>query len=153
MFFKSLFKSLGEIAKSSGIGGLINKAKDFVGSGLKAITSRPIKGIVDSVSHFLPSVGNAYNSIKKYGHMANNFLNGGLETKGERAIKASPLLSQVDRIGRVEPPAQWHHRSKYENNEGRSRVRHRDDEEKHSIERAPRQINKEEDDIYGGLFS
>ena len=104
-FFKNLLSGAASalgFSKSGagGIGGLINKAKNFIGSGLSALNSKTGKNIVGAISQFAPSVGEAVGSLKKYGNMANNFLGGGAERKGERFIKQSPILSQVDRWDR-----------------------------------------------------
>ena len=142
MFWKSLVnfgkQALGGLNKSGGgIGGLLNKAKSFVSNGLSALSSKPAKSIINAVSQYIPGAGDAYASLKKYGHMANNLLNGGADKAGERYIKQSPLLSRMDRLGSMEKPADWHNPYPKQRRQP-------------SIER---RINREEDDLMGGLFS
>jgi hypothetical protein len=86
------------IGKSGGIGGLLNKAKSFIGKGMHFLNSKTGKGLTSALGSVLPGVGDVLGSVKKYGNIANNVLNaGGAERAGERYIKASPLLSQIDR--------------------------------------------------------
>jgi hypothetical protein len=115
-FFKNLFNSasaaLGLGKGTSGIGGLINKAKSFIGSGLSALNSKPGKAIVGALSQWAPSVGDAISSAKKYGHMANSLLSGGAEKVGERFIQSSPILQQMDRWDRPTRHVKYHTQDK-----------------------------------------
>lgn len=109
-FFKSLIdygkQALGLTKRNHGMSGLINKARNFVSSGLNALNSSPVKSLVSAVSNYLPQAGDLYKGFKKYGNIANNVLNGGaVEKRGERVIKDSPLLSAIDRMGNVERPS------------------------------------------------
>ena len=111
-FFQNLLSnaasSLGFGKNTKGIGGLINKAKTFIGSGLSALNSKTGKGIVNAISQYAPSVGAAVGSLKKYGNIANNILGGGAEKTGERFIKQSPILMQMDRWDQPTKPVKYH---------------------------------------------
>lgn len=108
-FFKSILNfgkqalGLGKRSnKESGFGGLIKKAGSFISNGLKTLNSSPVKGLVSSVSKYLPVVGDVYSGLKNYGNIANNVVNGGaVERKGERIFKNSPALSSMDRLGNM----------------------------------------------------
>jgi len=80
-----------------GLGGLLNKAKSFVSSGLSALNSSPVRKIVSYLSPQLPGVGEVFTGLKKYGNIANNVLNGGAQNFSERFIKNSPALTELDR--------------------------------------------------------
>ena len=131
-FFKSLFnygkQALGLGKRNGQFAGLFNKAKDFVSSGLSALNSSPVKSIINSVSSYLPQVGDLYKGFKKYGNIANNVLGGGAERRGERIIRDSPLLMAVDRMGNMQKP------SSYADYKDRSSNKKRDK----TIERRPR---------------
>ena len=109
-FFDSIIKGVKSTfgKNTKGFGSLVNKAKNIIGSGLSILNSKAGKGIVNAISEHAPSVGEAVGSLKKYGNIANNILNGGAEKYGERYIKQSPILSQMDRWDRPTKPAKYH---------------------------------------------
>ena len=97
--FGSNFLGLGG-KRNSGVSGLINKAKSWIGSGMNFINSKPVKSLVDSVSEYLPSVGSFYKDTKKYGSIANNLLNqNGLNKMADRFVKnkVEPSIERVNR--------------------------------------------------------
>ena len=82
--FGSNFLGLGG-KSTGGLGGLFNKARNFIGNGMNLINSKPLKNIVNSVSEYLPSVGSFYKDVKKYGSIAINLLNeNGLNKMADR---------------------------------------------------------------------
>jgi hypothetical protein len=95
--FLSGASSMLGIGKSGGFGGLLNKAKSFIGKGMDFLNSKTGKNLVSTIGSVLPGVGEAFGTVKKYGNIANNVLSGGAQKAGERYVKASPLLSQIDR--------------------------------------------------------
>lgn len=111
-FFQKLLSdtasSLGFGKNTKGIGGFLNKAKNFIGSGLSALNSKTGKGIVNAITQYAPSVGAAVGSLKKYGNIAQNILGDAAEKKGERYIKQSPILMQMDRWDQPTKPAKFH---------------------------------------------
>ena len=104
--FGSLLKSLGEkfglTKKSSPIGGLFSKAKNWISGGLDFLRSKPVKSVVDSVSQYIPSARSYYDDAKKYGSIASNFLNGGLAKKADRFLKKDKAVPTIERVPRVE---------------------------------------------------
>ena len=110
-FFDSIMKGVKSTfgKNTNGVGGLLNKAKTFINSGLSALNSKTGKNILGAISQYAPSVGEAVGSLKKYGNIANNILNGGAEKKGERFIKQSPILAQMDRWDMPTKPVKFHH--------------------------------------------
>ena len=86
--------------RNGGVSGLVNKAKNFIGSGMNFISSKPVKSLVDSVSQYLPSVGSFYKDVKKYGSIANSMLNqNGLNKMADRFVKnkVEPSIERVNR--------------------------------------------------------
>ena len=140
MFFKNLLHSAKQVLgigkrSNSGLGGLINKARNFTSSAMGALNSSPIKSLMGSISQHVPQVGDLYKSFKKYGNIANNMLNNnGGEKYGERTIRNSPLLASMDRVGSVQIPSSF--------NSGSNKHHHSS-----SIEKASRhnQVDKNED--------
>lgn len=104
--FGSLLKSVGKYLglgkKDSNFGGLLNKAKSFVGQGLDFLRSKPVKSVVDSVSKYLPTAGQYFNDAKKYGAIASNLLNGGLTKKLDRFVKQERATPTIERVPRVQ---------------------------------------------------
>ena len=121
----------------SGLGGLLNKAKSFIASGLHNLNSRPIRNLVKIISPSIPFVGDVFNSMKKYGNIASSVLNGGAKRFSERYVKNSPLLSEIDRWDR--PHHEQHHRKKDKRPTiEKGRIKDIDDEpEKQRIEVVP----------------
>lgn len=108
--FKRLGSSLGLTKNSSPIGGLLNKAKGWVSSGLDYLRGKPVKNIIDKVSEYLPSARSYYDSAKKYGAIASNLLSGNaLGKKADRAFdrivrdRAVPSIERVPRNEIVRP--------------------------------------------------
>lgn len=99
---KSASKWLGLGKKDSNLGGLFNKAKNFVGKGLNFLRSAPVKNVVQSVSQYIPSARSYYDDAKKYGSIASNLMNGGLQKKAERFIKKEKPAPTIERVPRVE---------------------------------------------------
>ena len=76
------------LGKNPKIGGLVNKAKEFVGNVSNIYNNKNVKNLADSVSKFMPSVGDFYNKGKKYANMADNFINkGGFDKAANRYLK------------------------------------------------------------------
>ena len=100
--WKSASKWLGLGKKDSNIGGLLNKAKSFVGKGLDFLRSSPVKDVVKSVSQYIPSARSYYDDARKYGSIASNLLNGGLQKKADRFIKKEKAVPTIERVPRVE---------------------------------------------------
>jgi hypothetical protein len=110
-FFQNIANGISRMfsgKNSNGIHGFLNKAKNFIGTGMNILNSKPIRGLVDSVSQHVPGVGSLYKDFKKYGNVANNLLNGGAEKMGERFIRDSPILRQMDRWDRPSKRSDWH---------------------------------------------
>jgi hypothetical protein len=87
--------------RSGGIGGFVNKARQFLSKGMNIINSKPLKSVVGAVSQYLPGVGDFYKDVKKYGSIANNLLNSnGLNKMGDRFIKnrAEPTIEKLERV-------------------------------------------------------
>lgn len=101
-WLKSASKYLGLGKKDSPLGGLLNKAKSFVGKGLDFLRSKPVKSVVDSVSEYIPSARSYFDDAKKYGSIASNLLNGGLQKKADRFIKRDKVAPTIERVPRVE---------------------------------------------------
>lgn len=99
---KSASQWLGLGKKNSPIGGLLNKAKSFVGQGLNFLRSAPVKNVVQAVSKFAPTVGDYYKDAKKYGAIASNALSGGLAKKADRFLKKERPEPTIERVPRVE---------------------------------------------------
>lgn len=130
--------------KDSGFGGLIKKAGSFISNGLRTLNSSPVKGLVSSVSKYLPVVGEAYSGLKKYGNIANNVVNGGAaERKGERMVKNSPIMSSMDRLGNMMNTSSFQDYGKPDKLSRRERREQRGP----TIEKAPRakQVDNQED--------
>jgi hypothetical protein len=90
----------GKRSGGSGIGGLVNKARDFISGGMKLVNSKPLKSVVNSISEYVPQVGDFYKDVSKYGSIANNLLNkNGLNTSADRFIrnKIEPSIERVER--------------------------------------------------------
>lgn len=101
--FKRFSDSLGLTKRNSPLGGLFNKAKGIVSSGLDFLRSKPVKNVVDSVSQFIPSVRNYYDDAKKYGAIVGNVLgSNALAKKGDRFIKKEKATPTIERVPRVE---------------------------------------------------
>jgi hypothetical protein len=136
-FFDSLVKGASSILGlnkkgGNGIGGFLNKAKTYIGKGMSFLNSKTGKNLVNTVSSVLPGITDAVGSAKKYGNIANNILNGAAEKKGERFIKQSPVLQQMDRWDQPTKPSKFHTQ---------------DMRDEHTIEKVrPR---KQSDDEYG----
>jgi len=104
--FGSNFLGLGG-KNNSGIGGLVNKARNFIGTGMNFLKSNPVKSIVNSVSEYLPSVGSFYKDVKKYGSIANNMMNeNGLGKMADRFVKnkVEPTIERISKTTLDRPP-------------------------------------------------
>ena len=100
--WKGISKHLGLGKQSSPLGGLLHKAKSFVGKGLDFLRSAPVKNVVQSVSQYIPSARSYYDDAKKYGSITSNLLNGGLAKKADRFIKKEKAVPTIERVPRVE---------------------------------------------------
>ena len=101
--FKKIGASLGLTKRNTPLGGLFNKAKGIISSGLDLLRSKPIKSVVDSVSQYIPSVRSYYDDAKKYGAIVGNVLGGNaLAKKGDRFIKKDRVTPTIERVPRVE---------------------------------------------------
>lgn len=105
---KSFGQKLGLGKEVGQLGGLFNKAKSVVGQGMDFLRSKPVKSIVNSLSQYMPSVGEYYNKAKQYGGIASNLMSGGLQDKANRFIKNPPTIerSQKKNPFAQEPRAQ-----------------------------------------------
>ena len=105
--FKRIGGALGLTKQSSPIGGLLNKAKGWVSSGLDYLRSKPVKNVIDKVSEYLPSARSYYDSARKYGAIVGNALSGNaLGKKADRAldrfIKKDQVVPSIERAPRNE---------------------------------------------------
>jgi hypothetical protein len=105
---KSFGQKLGLGKEIGSLGGLLNKGKSMLGKGMDFLRSAPVKGIVKSLSEYMPSVGDYYNKAKQYGSIASNLMSGGLGEKANRFIKNPPTIerSQKKNPFAQEPRAQ-----------------------------------------------
>jgi len=123
MFLKNLF-NLGKqylgFGKGGGLSGMMNKAKNFLNSSLHTLNSKPIKSLVSSISSYFPSVGDAYKSLKKYGHQANNLMSGGVGKHLDRYSEKSPVLQSIDRAYNATHESEWHRQNRAHDGNNRS---------------------------------
>lgn len=120
-FFNSIWngvKSAFGSKNSAGVSGFANKAKNLISTGLSALNSKTGKSLIGVASRFIPGIDDGVKSLKKYGHQAQNLMNGGAEQMAERYIKKSPMLQQMDRWGAPTKPSKFHVQ---EQREGRNR--------------------------------
>ena len=91
------------LSKKHGVSGLFQKAKSVIGKGMDILRSKPVKGLVQGLSQYLPTAGTYYNDAKKYGSIVSNLMNGGAERKADRFVKrASDSIERQPRL----PPRQ-----------------------------------------------
>ena len=103
--FKSIGNALGLTKRSSPIGGLLNKAKGWVSSGLDFLRGKPVKNVIEKVSEYLPSVRSYYDDARKYGAIVGNALSGNaLSKKADRFIKKDQAIPSIERVPRQEQP-------------------------------------------------
>jgi hypothetical protein len=108
--FKKIGGALGLTKRSSPIGGLLNKAKGWVSSGLDFLRGKPVKNVIDKVSEYIPSVRSYYDDARKYGAIVGNALSGNaLGKKADRAldrfIKKDQAIPSIERVPRAVAPA------------------------------------------------
>lgn len=108
---KKIGSSLGLTKRDSPIGGLLNKAKGWVSSGLDWLRSKPVKNVIDKVSEYIPSARSYYDDARKYGAIVGNTLNSNaLGKKADRAfdrfIRRDQAIPSIERAPRPEPQAQ-----------------------------------------------
>lgn len=78
--------------------GLVNKAKSMWDGAMSFINNKSTKNTVNKISQFLPGVGEAYKSIKKYANMGNEYVNkGGVEKTLDRFIKKEKVAPTLER--------------------------------------------------------
>lgn len=103
--FSNLLKSAARVfglgKQARDFSGLVNKARSVIGTGMNFLRSAPVKSIVKSISEHIPTVGQYYNDAKKYGAIASNLLNGGVDRKIDRFARQgkseAPTIERVPR--------------------------------------------------------
>lgn len=101
-FWSKAKEFLGGLSKRHGTSGLFHKAKSALSHGMDFLKSKPVKSIVDSISHHVPTARTYFDDAKKYGNIVSNMMNGGLEKKLDRFVKHNKPETTIERVPRQE---------------------------------------------------